>query len=53
MNKLQQPKHVELIQTELIYQTNEFNKLLKKQAAKMFVEKKLYLCRYQGYDEKR
>ena len=53
MNKLQQPKHVELIQTELIYQTNEFNKLLKKQAAKMFVEKKLYLCRYQGYDETR
>lgn len=44
-------KHINLIQDELIYQTNEFEKLLKKQAAKMFVEKQLYLCRYQGYDE--
>jgi hypothetical protein len=46
-------KHINLIQDELIYQTNEFEKLLTKQAAKMFVEKKLYLCRYQGYDEAR
>lgn len=46
-------KHINLIQDELIFQTNEFEKLLKKQAAKMFVEKKLYLCRYQGYDEAR
>ena len=46
-------KHINLIKDELIYQTNEFEKLLKKQAAKMFVEKKLYLCRYQGYDEAR
>lgn len=53
MNKLQQPKHIELIQAELIYQTNEFNKLLKKQAARMFVEHQLYLCRYQGFDEAR
>jgi rRNA-processing protein FCF1/Ni2+-binding GTPase involved in maturation of urease and hydrogenase len=53
MGKLQQSKHIELIQAELIYQTNEFNKLLKKQAAKMFVEHQLYLCRYQGFDETR
>ena len=46
-------KHISLIQDELIYQTNEFEKLLKKQAAKMFVENQLYLCRYQGYDEVR
>lgn len=46
-------KHINLVQDELIYQTNEFEKLLKKQAAKMFVENQLYLCRYQGYDEAR
>jgi rRNA-processing protein FCF1 len=46
-------KHINLIQDELLYQTNEFEKLLKKQAAKMFVEKKIYLCRYQGFDEAR
>ena len=46
-------KHINLIQDELIYQTNEFEKLLKKQAAKMFVENQLYMCRYQGYDEAR
>ena len=46
-------KHISLIQDELIYQTNEFEKLLKKQAAKLFVDKQLYLCRYQGYDEAR
>lgn len=46
-------KHINLIQDELIYQTNEFEKLLKKQAAKMFVENQLYICRYQGYDETR
>jgi DNA replication ATP-dependent helicase Dna2 len=46
-------KHISLIQDELIYQTNEFEKLLKKQAAKMFVDKQLYLCRHQGYDEVR
>ena len=34
--------HINLIQDELIFQTNEFEKLLKKQAAKMFIEKKLY-----------
>ena len=44
-------KHINLIQDELLYQTNVFEKLLKKQAAKMFVENQLYLCRYQGYDE--
>jgi DNA replication ATP-dependent helicase Dna2 len=53
MNKLHHPKHIELIQSELIYQTNEFNKLLKKQAAKMFIEHQLYLCRFQGFDEAR
>jgi DNA replication ATP-dependent helicase Dna2 len=53
MNKLNHTKHIELIQAELIYQTNEFKKLLKKQAAKMFVEQQLYLCRYQGFDEAR
>jgi predicted ribonuclease YlaK len=53
MNKLNHPKHIELIQAELIYQTNEFNKLLKKQAAKMFIEHQLYICRYQGFDEAR
>jgi len=53
MNKLHHPKHIELIQAELIYQTNEFNKLLKKQAAKMFVDNQLYLCRFQGFDEAR
>lgn len=53
MNKLNHQKHIELIQAELIYQTNEFNKLLKKQAAKMFIENQLYLCRYQGFDEVR
>ncbi len=46
-------KHIDLIQDELIYQTNEFEKLLQKQAAKIFVENQLYLCRYQGYDDAR
>lgn len=46
-------KHVSLIQDELTFQTNEFEKLLRKQAAKMFVENQLYLCRYQGFDEAR
>ncbi len=46
-------KHINLIRDELIYQTNEFEKLLSKQAAKMFVNNELYLCRYQGYDEAR
>jgi rRNA-processing protein FCF1 len=44
-------KHINLIQDELTYQTNEFEKLLRKQAAKMFIDGQLYLCRYQGYDE--
>ena len=46
-------KHINLIRDELIYQTNEFEKVLRKQAAKMFVDNELYLCRYQGYDEAR
>lgn len=46
-------KHINLIQDELIYHTNEFEKLLKKQSAKMFVDRQLYLCRYQGYDDAR
>ena len=53
MIKLNHSKHINLIYSELIYQTNEFNKLLKKQAAKMFVANQLYLCRYQGFDELR
>ena len=53
MIKLDHKKHTELIQSEYLYQVNEFNKLLKKQAAKMFVDTQLYLCRYQGYDEVR
>ena len=53
MNKLNHNKHINLIQDELIYQTNEFNKLLNKQAAKLFVDGQLYLCRYQGFDEAR
>jgi len=46
-------KHINLIQDALTYQTNEFEKLLRKQAAKMFVDGQLYLCRYQGFDEAR
>lgn len=46
-------KHKELIQNELSFQTNEFEKILIKRAAKLFAEKKLYLCRYQGYDQAR
>ncbi|WP_138994219.1 AAA domain-containing protein [Larkinella sp. C7] len=46
-------KHINLIQDELTYQTNEFDKLLRKHAAKMFVDGQLYLCRYQGFDEAR
>lgn len=46
-------KHVNLIQDELTYQTNEFDKLLRKHAARMFVDGQLYLCRYQGFDEAR
>ncbi|MEZ5044065.1 MAG: AAA domain-containing protein [Saprospiraceae bacterium] len=53
MIKLNHSKHINLIYSELIYQTNEFNKLLKKQAAKMFVANQLYLCRYQGFDDAR
>ena len=46
-------KHIHLIQDELTYQTNEFEKLLRKHAARMFVDGQLYLCRYQGFDEAR
>ena len=46
-------KHINIIQDELTYLTNEFEKLLRKQAAKMFVDGQLYLCRYQGFDEAR
>jgi DNA replication ATP-dependent helicase Dna2 len=49
--KFSKTKHIELLQSELDYQIFEFEKLLSKQAAKMFVDKQLYLCRYQGYDE--
>lgn len=53
MIKIDQNKHIELIQSEYLFQVNEFNKLLKKTAAKMFVDNQLYLCRYQGFDEVR
>jgi len=53
MKNIKQIKHTELLQAELDYQTFEFEKLLTKQAAKMFVDKQLYICRYQGYDETR
>ncbi len=53
MKTINQSKHIELLQAELDFQTFEFEKLLSKQAAKMFVDKQLYLCRYQGYDEVR
>ena len=53
MNKLSHQKHIELIQDEFIYQTNEFNKVLNKYASKMFIDGQLMLCRYQGFDETR
>ena len=53
MKSIDQLKHTKLLQAELDYQTFEFDKLLCKQAAKMFVDKQLYICRYQGYDEAR
>lgn len=45
--------HIKLLQYELTYLTNEFEKVLNKQAAKMFVDNQLYLCRFIGYDEVR
>ena len=53
MKTINQSKHTDLLQAELDYQTFEFEKILSKQAAKMFVDKQLYICRYQGYDEVR
>ena len=53
MKSINPAKHTSLLQAELDYQTFEFEKLLSKQAAKMFVDKQLFLCRYQGYDEAR
>jgi Ni2+-binding GTPase involved in maturation of urease and hydrogenase len=53
MKSINQSKHIQLLQAELDFQTFEFEKLLSKQAAKMFVDKQLYICRYQGYDEAR
>lgn len=53
MIKINHRKHIDLIQSELLFQTNEFKKLLKKQAAKLFVDNQLYICRYQGFDEVR
>ena len=53
MKNINQQKHTDLLQAELDYQTFEFEKLLNKQAAKMFVDRQLYICRYQGYDEAR
>lgn len=53
MKNIDPLKHSKLLQAELDFQTFEFEKLLSKQAAKMFVDRQLYLCRYQGYDEVR
>ena len=53
MMNFSKTKHIELLQAELDFQTFEFEKLLAKQAAKMFLDKQLYICRYQGYDETR
>jgi DNA replication ATP-dependent helicase Dna2 len=53
MTTINQSKHISLLQAELDFQTFGFEKLLSKQAAKMFVDKQLYICRYQGYDEVR
>ena len=53
MTTINQTKHINLLQAELDYQTFEFEKLLTKHAAKMFIDKQLYICRYQGYDEAR
>ncbi len=50
---LEKSKHVQVLEDEFLYQKFEFEKLLKKQAAKMFVDGQLYLCRYQGFDEAR
>jgi DNA replication ATP-dependent helicase Dna2 len=46
-------KHFNLIRDELTFLKNEFEKILRKQAAKMFIDGQLYLCRYQGFDETR
>jgi DNA replication ATP-dependent helicase Dna2 len=53
MKTFNQAKHIDLLQAELDYQIFEFEKILVTQAAKMFVGKKLFICRYQGYDEAR
>lgn len=45
--------HIKLIDSEITYQTNEFEKLLRKYAAKMFIDQELYLCEFQGFDESR
>ncbi len=47
MMNISQLKHIDFLQAELDFQTFEFEKLLLKQAAKMFVDKQLYICRYQ------
>ena len=51
MKKFNQIKHIELLQAELDYQVFQFEKLLATPAANRFVEKQLFICRYQGYDE--
>ena len=45
--------HIKLIDSEITYQTNEFEKLLRKYAAKMFIDQELYLCEFIGFDESR
>ncbi len=53
MKSINQSRHIGLLQAELDFQIFQFEKTLATQAAKMFVEKKLFICRYQGYDELR
>jgi DNA replication ATP-dependent helicase Dna2 len=53
MKTINQLKHTALLQAELDFQTFEFEKLLSKQVAKMFVDRQLYVCSYQGFDEVR
>jgi len=53
MINLNHQKHIDLIYSELVFQKSEFEKLLKKYAAKMFINKQLFIARFLGYDNKR
>ena len=51
MKIINKENHINIIQDEQIYRLNEFEKLLNKNAAKMYIDNELYLCRYEGFDE--